>query len=346
MDKKPTIKDIALLAGVSKGTVDRVLHNRGKVSQKAFESVNSVLNEIDYEPNLIARNLKNNKIYYIIVVLPDPAFDPYWVPSINGIQEAIKESKAFNLSIKIHYFNPDSTESFINVTESVLTLAPDGILLAPLFYKEAVTAMQKFLDQGICVSTFNNQILFQDNINFVGQDLQQSGRVAAKLLDVLQSKGEFAIVHVNEKYENSVFMQEKEKGFKNYFSEKEFNDSLISTIQLQDSNIEMKFNAFINQNPKLNGVFVTTSKAYQIANIIIDANRLDISIVGYDLISENINYLNQGVINFLIHQNPKRQAYLGVMHLIEHFVFGKKIPAISLLPIDIINTENARFYLD
>ena len=346
MDKKPTIKDIAVLAGVSKGTVDRVLHNRGKVSQKAFDSVKSVLSKVEYEPNLIARNLKNNKIYYIIVILPDPAFDPYWAPSINGIQEAIKESKAFNLSIKIHYFNPDSTDSFTIVTETVLNLAPDGILLAPLFYKEAALAMQKFLDHGICVSTFNNQILLQDNINFVGQDLQQSGRVAAKLLDVLHNNGEFAIVHVNEKYENSVFMQEKEKGFINYFKEKAYKDALISTIQLEDSNIEIKFNAFINQNPKLNGVFVTTSKAHQIAKIIIDANRLDIALVGYDLITENINYLNQGIINFLINQNPKRQAYLGVMHLIEHFVFGKKIPPINLLPIDIINSENAKFYLE
>ena len=42
MDKKHTIKDIAKLAGVSKGTVDRVLHKRGKVSPAAFEKVNEV----------------------------------------------------------------------------------------------------------------------------------------------------------------------------------------------------------------------------------------------------------------------------------------------------------------
>ncbi|WP_414654827.1 LacI family DNA-binding transcriptional regulator, partial [Flavobacterium sp. UBA4854] len=54
MDKKYTIKDIAQMAGVSKGTVDRVLHNRGKVSPAALEKINEVLNVIDYEPNLIA----------------------------------------------------------------------------------------------------------------------------------------------------------------------------------------------------------------------------------------------------------------------------------------------------
>ena len=60
--KKYTIKDIATLAGVSKGTVDRVLHNRGKVSEEALDKVNKILKEIDFQPNPIARNLKNNKM--------------------------------------------------------------------------------------------------------------------------------------------------------------------------------------------------------------------------------------------------------------------------------------------
>ena len=77
MNKKHTIKDIAKLAGVSKGTVDRVLHKRGKVSPASLEKVNEVLKVIDYEPNLIARNLKNNKVYRISILLPDPEIDPY-----------------------------------------------------------------------------------------------------------------------------------------------------------------------------------------------------------------------------------------------------------------------------
>ena len=47
--KKYTIKDIARLADVSKGTVDRVLHRRGKVSKKALEQVTQVLEAIDYQ---------------------------------------------------------------------------------------------------------------------------------------------------------------------------------------------------------------------------------------------------------------------------------------------------------
>ena len=49
-DKKVTIKDVAQLAGVSKGTVDRVIHNRGEVSAESFRKVQEVVRKIDYKP--------------------------------------------------------------------------------------------------------------------------------------------------------------------------------------------------------------------------------------------------------------------------------------------------------
>ena len=47
-DQNYTIKDIARMAGVSAGTVDRVLHNRGDVSPKSKAKVQKVLDEIHF----------------------------------------------------------------------------------------------------------------------------------------------------------------------------------------------------------------------------------------------------------------------------------------------------------
>lgn len=345
MNKKLTIKDIAQLAGVSKGTVDRVLHKRGKVSQKALDSINAVLNQIDYEPNLIARNLKNNKIYTISVVLPDPAYDSYWQPCIKGIEDAMKEFKAFNLSIKAHYFNPEDTKSFIDTNENVLQLKPDAVLLAPLFYHEALTAIENYNKQGILVNAFNNQVPSKEIRNFVGQNLYQSGRVAAKLMEVITQNGPIAIIHIDEKFKNAIHMQEKEKGFRNYFLEKK-SDQGVTTLKLKKSTYETKFSDFLKENPNLSGIFITTSKAYQVARIINETNNNKISIIGYDLLDQNINYLNSGTIDFLINQNPKQQVYLGICSLVDHFIFGKKITPETLLPIDIVNSENASYYME
>ena len=346
MNKKHTIKDIAKLAGVSKGTVDRVLHKRGKVSQKALESVNTVLSEIEYEPNLIARNLKINKIYTISVVLPDPSFDSYWQPCFKGIEEAIKEFKAFNLSIKTHYFNPEDNKSFITVNETVLNLAPDAVLLAPLFYKEALKIVEKYNQKKIVVNTFNNQVESNEIKHFVGQDLHRSGRVAAKLMEAIAQKGKITIIHIDEKFKNAIHMQEKEKGFRNYFLENANSDYEIITLKLKRINYDTKLNDFLHENKDLSGVFITTSKAYQIAKIINESANNKISIIGYDLLDKNINLLNQGIIDFLINQNPKQQVYLGISSLVDHFIFGKQLSNETLLPIDIVNSENASYYIE
>ena len=71
------IKDIAERAGVSVGTVDRVLHNRPNVSKKALEKVNKALEEMDYKPNMYASALAYNKSYTF-----------YFLPSGRSVREA------------------------------------------------------------------------------------------------------------------------------------------------------------------------------------------------------------------------------------------------------------------
>lgn len=345
MDKKYTIKDIAKMAGVSKGTVDRVLHNRGKVSPTALEKINEVLNVIDYEPNLIARNLKSTKVYRICVLLPDPEIDPYWLPCVNGIQDAITEFKAYSVIIETHYFNPESKKSFLKTNEEIIEKSPDAVLLAPLFHKETLEIIKQYDELGIMVNTFNNQVESSSIKSFVGQDLYKSGRVAASLMNLILPKGQIAIIHIDESLKNAVHMQEKEKGFRNYFDEKNLSDFSITTLKLKHSNIESKFSVFLEENPDLKGIFITTSKAYQIATLLSSLQNKKVALIGYDLIEKNVQFLNTGLVHFLIHQNQKRQAYLGVSTLVDHFLFRKEIPDTILLPIDIINVENASFYV-
>ena len=67
---KIRIKDIARLAGVSAGTVDRVLHNRGEVSVRTREKIETVLKELDYRPNLYASALASKRHYKVVALFP------------------------------------------------------------------------------------------------------------------------------------------------------------------------------------------------------------------------------------------------------------------------------------
>ena len=66
MNKLPErirIKDIARLADVSVGTVDRVIHGRSGVSEASKKRVEEILKQLDYQPNMYASALASNKKY-------------------------------------------------------------------------------------------------------------------------------------------------------------------------------------------------------------------------------------------------------------------------------------------
>ena len=78
MSRKTTIKDIAEMAGVSVGTVDRVLHNRPNVSEKALQRVNQVLEQINYQPNMYASALAANRSSTFYLIIPKHESEAYW----------------------------------------------------------------------------------------------------------------------------------------------------------------------------------------------------------------------------------------------------------------------------
>ena len=73
------IVDIAKMAGVSVGTVDRVIHNRGRVSEENRKKVQAILEMVHYQPNLMARSLAaSKKQYHLLAITPSFVQGEYW----------------------------------------------------------------------------------------------------------------------------------------------------------------------------------------------------------------------------------------------------------------------------
>ena len=92
---KIRIKDIAKRAGVSVGTVDRVLHNRPNVSKKAREKIENALKELDYKPNMYASALAYNKSYTFACIIPKHASEAYWEEVEEGVVDACERRRDF-----------------------------------------------------------------------------------------------------------------------------------------------------------------------------------------------------------------------------------------------------------
>lgn len=345
------IKDIAKLAGVSVGTVDRVLHNRGKVSEKSLQKVHAILKEIDYKPNLIARSLGLNKTFRIAALLPDPNLDPYWAQSFEGIKKSAGEWQQRGLVVEPFFYDLHNSKSFVKaanaLTKSAPGGSPDGVIVAPLFYKEALPLFKTFYSLGIPYVLFNTRIEEAAPLSFIGQNLYQSGRLAAELSALGISKGgRVAILHVYEDLPNSVHLMEKEKGFKQFFKERPEMGIEVKSLHLASPEKPSFRDDLTNlfSDTLLQGVFISTSKAFQVVDILKKTGRKDIRIVGYDLLDENLAALKAGDIAFLINQNPARQAAIGIDHLANQLIFKLEPAAEYLLPLEIITQENIASY--
>src|SRR5512135_3080956 len=108
-----TIKDIAAMAGVSIGTVDPVLHNRGEVNQATHERVMSYVDELGYTPNLLAKSLALKKSFTIAVLVPDAGVNnPYWKKPLAGFKSASEELHDFNTKIIVLNYDAGEEKSF------------------------------------------------------------------------------------------------------------------------------------------------------------------------------------------------------------------------------------------
>lgn len=348
--KNVRIKDIARLAGVSVGTVDRVLHNRGKVSEEALKKVLTVLDQIDYKPNVIARTLGSNKVYRIAALIPNPEQDPYWASTKCGIDEAHNEWMRYGVDISSYFFDLYDKNSFRRVAEAVASDGPDGILIAPIFYHETLPFFPRFQSLGIPYVLFNTNIEQACSLSFIGQDLYQSGKLGGELmhLAVRGDAGLLAVLHINEDLGNSVHLAEKERGFRDYFRAIPSCNVCLQTFNLYNpSEVTLEEQLLdLVAEPALKGVFVSTSKGTYLMAAFLEKNKNHrLKLVGYDMLDENIRYMKKGLISFLIHQNPKRQASLGINHLVSHLVLKKQAPSQDLLPLEIISPENVVSYL-
>ncbi|MEQ8533382.1 MAG: LacI family DNA-binding transcriptional regulator [Imperialibacter sp.] len=346
-NKNIRIKDIARLAGVSVGTVDRVLHKRGKVSDKALEKVHAILDQIDYKPNLIARSLGLNRTFRVAAVLPDPKLDAFWVQSHEGLQQSEREWQQQGLVIDYYFYDLHNKESYNKAFENAIASSPDGAVVAPLFYKEALPFFEKFHKNEVPYILFNTHIEHPHPLSFIGQDLYQSGRLAAELISPgLASGKKLAILHIHEDLPNSAHLLDKEKGFREYVASMSGLSVEVNTINLEAPE-NPSFEADLKKlfsDPQLHGVYISTSKAYQVVEFMKATGKNGCRIVGYDLLEKNLQFLKEGYINFLINQNPSKQAALSISHLINYLVFKTTPPKEALLPLEIITKENIDSY--
>jgi LacI family transcriptional regulator len=348
--RKARIKDIAMLAGVSIGTVDRVLHNRGEVAEKTREKIQKILKETNYSPNLMAQVLKLKKRFHLVSLLPEPTEDnSFWLKHPIGMTKAIGELDPFPVTLSQVTFDMLSEIDFQKKTKNVLNLKPDGVILAPIFKSESIAFCSRLFREKIPYVFVDGFIENTEFLAYIGEDIFQSGRVAGQLIDmVTPEKSDILVINIARNLQNVHHLNNRSQGFLSYFDKSGRNKGKKIKINISDpspESVRIEIDKAFRKNPGIGSIFITGSKSYQIALYLEEKGLKTINLIGYDLLDANVKYLKSGITRFLIGQRPEEQTYKAVKKLFEFLSLYKVPEKMEYLPVDIVTSENVDFFL-
>lgn len=179
INKRPTIKQVAKVAGVSTQTVSRVINERPDVAPETRERILLTINELGYQPSALARSLIQQRSYTLGVVT---AGLKHIGPSrtLNGITSAAEEADYSLLLKELPRFD---AEDVIPIFQDLLSRHVDGIIWAvPEVGENRNWVNQQSLDLKIPIVYLAMEP--KENISTVSIDNYLGGRIAmAHLLE-------------------------------------------------------------------------------------------------------------------------------------------------------------------
>jgi LacI family transcriptional regulator len=126
------IKKVAELCNVSVATVSRVINKKGNVKKETEEKILKVIEELNYIPNALARNLSKQESDVIGVVVPDVT-NVFYTEVIKGIMESASQN-----NLHVIFYNTDSDmEKEINALKMIKEQRLKGALLISALKKSS-----------------------------------------------------------------------------------------------------------------------------------------------------------------------------------------------------------------
>ncbi|MBN2484362.1 MAG: substrate-binding domain-containing protein [Bacteroidales bacterium] len=349
-DDKIRIKDIARLAGISAGTVDRVLHNRGEVKAETREKVLKIIKELGYTPNLLAKSLALKKTFRICVLIPSSDIsNPYWEKPLAGINKAKGEIKDYSTRVEVFTYAIDNEVEFEQKLNEIILSVPDGIVFSPHFVDTSQRMLLLCNIRKIPVVFIDSNISTSEVLGYFGQNAFLSGYMAARLMSYgLPKNSRVLVLKLAKNRASFSHIIKREQGFMSFFTDNPHLSIKPEPVEIDlvdDDEPDHTLSKLFYDAGNLAGVFVTNSRVHTVVPLLKHYNLSGTLLIGYDLVEESVKYMEEGIIDFLICQKPEEQGYNCVMSLFNYLLQDKQIERMNYSPIDIVMKDNYQYHI-
>lgn len=320
-----TIRTIAQKAGVSRGTVDRVLNNRAGVNAETFQKVKEIAEELRYEPNLagqmLAARKKKIKIGYIVC---DTTVDLFFKSVYSSAIKKAEELEQFGVTVQFYLIRELEDRSIAEVLKTVDLDTLDGIAMVPLKLPSVMEFIKKADEKQIPMVFFNLDAKSQQKLSYVGCDYCESGRVAAGLIGLVSPEnGKVAIASIFD--EESPSFHDRYVGFLNELDRNYPDLEIVNrdTEMIFQKNDYSSIQKVIEEHRDIDSIYVVNPGNYEICEKIAELDTgKKIRIITNDIVKEQKRLMDEGVIVATIGQQPERQGALPLQILYDYIGLG------------------------
>jgi LacI family transcriptional regulator len=324
MSSQPTIKDVARMSGVSIGTVDRVLHHRGKVSAQNEQAVLRAIEALNYRPSQIARALVSRKNNLKIGVCLPQVESEFWTEALSGVEYARSKLLPFGVELILEY---TYNYGYLDQREAVLRLLSKGassIVLVP--GQGPQSHLDEIIPPEIPYATVIEDVPTSRRLFHVGPDDPAMGLLAGRLATLYAGQGfRGVILAANQQFLGT---QQRIEGFRSLLAKHNPSAVILETcdIPMESEKIAYQniYETAVNQllrHPDMNVFYVTNGLTQWAAAAVKSSKRQGkVQVFGYECTEMTHDFIHEGIIGATIYQRPAQQWYNALMLMYEYLI--------------------------
>ena len=321
---RPTIHDVARIAGVSLSTVDRVLNAREGVRRATQVRVTKVMQQLGYERNVAAANLARRRQYRLLFVLPAGGNS-----FMRGLeQEIAARAGAWEFtSIAVMTVPPFDDAALAGALLDIDPAQTDGVAVVATDSAAVRAALAALRDKGVAVVTLVSDLPSSRRQHFVGIDNVQAGRTAASLLGRFCRGRMGSIVMVA----GSMLVRdhaERRLGFEQVLFQEYPEQRILPPLEGFDDQdiVATRLSELLAQTEDVVGIYSLGAGTRGVARAMAQTRTDAPSVVVHELTPHSRQALLDGTFDAVIHQDPLREISAAV-GLLQSLIGGEAIDA-------------------
>lgn len=326
-----TIKEIAKLCNTSRGTVDRVLNNRGNVNEELRQRILTIIDENHYKPNSSAKALSNSQKKFIIGVIINSVGNLFFDKVLEGINVAKSEIANFGIQVEIRQIKGYSADEQLNEICQLEKMGINALILTPIQDEKIVQKINKLSDIGIKTALINSDLEDSKRIFVSSSDNIRSGEIASNIaLIALRESQKTAVVIGSCKNAGHIARLE---GFRSGLGENNNSNEVIEVVENNDDELlSYKVVKKLIENQELSLIYFASGGVRGGLEAIEESGR-NIKAITMDESDEVKKYIDKGIILATITQEPYLQGYKPLKVMADYLLIGE-------MPKDIVVHTN------